>query len=324
MPIDIRAIGEGEPGPVWAHSVKALWPAYKRWYLSEGERARPTYLACRRALLAHMPELVPLWARLTELGGGSDLLARCLSGWGPPPYLKGCSQAVWIRDGTSRLIRNYDYRRDLWEGRVWRTGWLGSPVLGVSDCMWGLLDGVNEAGVAVSLAFGGHHDVGEGFGIPMVLRYILQTCRSTREAVAVLERMPCHMAYTVTVLDRDRAYATVYLGPGRPAIVSNTPVATNHQGRIEWTEHALATESGPRLLRLASAHQDPQETFGRFADRFLEPPVWSDPAGKGWGTLYTSIYDPALARLELRWRGTQWATSIDRFTVGPIGRGPTG
>ena len=77
----------------------------------------------------------------------------------------------------------------------------GTPVLAMSDCGWGAIDGINAAGLSVSLAFGGRTAVGEGFGIPLVLRYSLQTCETTAEAGAVLTRVPSHMSYNVTVLD---------------------------------------------------------------------------------------------------------------------------
>ena len=59
-------------------------------------------------------------------------------------------------------------------------------VVGVSDCLWGVLDGVNESGVAVSLAFGGKRTVGAGFGIPLVMRYVLEFASTTQEAVDTL------------------------------------------------------------------------------------------------------------------------------------------
>ena len=46
----------------------------------------------------------------------------------------------------------------------------------MSDCLWGLLDGMNDRGLAVSLTFGGRPDVGDGFAIPLVVRYVLETC----------------------------------------------------------------------------------------------------------------------------------------------------
>ena len=73
-----------------------LWPAYKKWFLSEGIGARQTYLAGVRALKAHMPELMPTYEKLCELAGGGDLAARFLSFYRPPLYLSGCSQAIWF------------------------------------------------------------------------------------------------------------------------------------------------------------------------------------------------------------------------------------
>jgi predicted choloylglycine hydrolase len=75
------------------------------------------------------------------------------------------------------------------------------------DCLWGLLDGANDAGPVVSLTFGGRPQVGEGFGIPLVMRYVLQICATVEDAVRVLRRIPVHMSYNVTALDRDGVIA---------------------------------------------------------------------------------------------------------------------
>jgi hypothetical protein len=48
---------------------------------------------------------------------------------------------------------------DRLEGKVIKTDWAGQEVIGMSDCLWGLLDGMNEAGLAVSLTVGGRRAV---------------------------------------------------------------------------------------------------------------------------------------------------------------------
>ncbi len=40
------------------------WPAYQRWYLSQGEASRPTYAQCAQAIRTHMPELAPTFDAL--------------------------------------------------------------------------------------------------------------------------------------------------------------------------------------------------------------------------------------------------------------------
>ena len=41
---------------------------------------------------------------------------------------------------------------------------------------------MNDDGLAVSLTFGGRRVLGDGFGIPIVLRYLLETCGTVEEA----------------------------------------------------------------------------------------------------------------------------------------------
>ena len=70
-------------------------------------------------------------------------------------------------------------RRSGSRASILHTRWVRA-VIGSSDCAWGLLDGINDAGLAVSLAFGGRKVVGSGFGVPLVVRYLLETCDDDR------------------------------------------------------------------------------------------------------------------------------------------------
>ncbi len=285
----IRAIEELTPGPTWALEFARLWPRYREWFLLEGDAARPTYLASVRALRDYMPELLPTYERLVDLAGGGDVAARFLSLYQPTPYLAGCSQAAWNR-GEHFLVRNYDYSPRLWDAILLHSAWNGRRVIAMTDCLWGVLDGVNDAGLAVSLSFGGRREVGVGFGIPLVLRYVLEFHETTAEAVAALKRVPAHMAYNVTVVDATGHYQTVYTEPGGAARATDRPVATNHQERVDWPHHATATGSVERERFLLERLDDPVETAEGFVARFLAPPLYSRRFDHGWGTLYTAVY----------------------------------
>ena len=180
-----RAIAEDRPGPKWAELFAQYWPAYHQWWAREGLTARPTYLECRKAIRKHIPEIAQLWEELCDLAGGGDAAARFLSFYCPPPYLSACSQAIWQGDAPL-LVRNYDYAPLAFDAVVLKTGWQGRGVIGMSDGLFGLVDGINDAGLAVSLTFGGRRNTGRGFGVPLILRYVLQTCTSTEEAGAAL------------------------------------------------------------------------------------------------------------------------------------------
>lgn len=307
-----RAISEDRPGPKWAGAFAAYWPAYRRWWAREGLGARPTYREGLRALETHMPEIVPLYETLCALAGGGDAEARFLSFYGPPRYLSGCSQAIWPGDAPL-LVRNYDYDSRAFDAVLLKTRWQGRGVIGMSDGLFGIVDGMNDAGLAVSLTFGGRQAHGEGFGVPLILRYVLQTCETAEAAAEVLMRVPCHMSYNVTVLDARRRFRTVLLAPDRPAVQTHAAVATNHQERVEWKSHARVTATVERerfLLQRLTLHPETEE---RFVSAFLKPPLYSLAFDRGFGTLYTAAYRPASGEVELRWPGTRWVKSFAHF-----------
>lgn len=308
--LTFREVTEAEPGPVWGGLFAAYWPAYYRWWAREGVNVRPGYLEGRKAIQRHMPEIVGLYDRLTQLAGGGDLPARFLSYWRPPPYLSGCSQGVW--PGPEPLmVRNYDYEPTAFDAVVLRTRWQGRGVIGSSDGLFGLVDGLNDAGLAVSLTFGGRSALGPGFGVPVILRYVLQTCETCDEATAALARIPCHMSYNVTVVDAARRFATVMLAPDREAAVTHAAVATNHQRRVELDDHARMTATVEReryLRQRLTLHSDSRE---RFVSAFLRPPLYSTAFGAGFGTLYTASLAPGERLMTLHWPGTDWPLPLD-------------
>jgi predicted choloylglycine hydrolase len=313
IPLTVRAFAEDEPGDRIRDHLALTWPAFRQWW-RDGANARPTAAQARARLEEHMPELVPAWQRLTAMivRSGADADAgAALTLWNPPPFLTGCSQAA-VLDGGPALIRNYDWDYRLFDGVVARTAYTGRRVLGMLDCLWGLLDGVNDAGLAVSLTFGGRPQVGEGFGIPLVIRYVLEVSASTEEAVRVLRRVPVHMSYNVTALDAAGQWATVYLAPDRPARVTDLAVVTNHQGQVEWEPYAAAIRSTERLERLKQLLADRADVSSVVA-ACLRSPLYATRFHEGFGTLYTAEYRPAEGAVRYHWPGRTWAQSLDTF-----------
>jgi predicted choloylglycine hydrolase len=251
--------------------------------------------------------------------GGGDLPARFLSLWRPRPFLTGCSQAAWTRQSPYFLVRNYDYHPALWESVLLWSNWNGRRVIAMTDCLWGVLDGTNDAGLVVALSFGGRRVVGVGFGLPIILRYILEFCATTEEAVDVLRTVPSHMAYNVTLLDASGDARTVQVGPDRETCVLPLPHATNHQGTPDWGEYARSTATLARDAFLAERLGDPSESAERFVERFLEPPLYVSEFGRGWGTLYTAVYGASGAgQVTLRWPGQEMAHRIGEFAEGEV------
>ena len=307
-----QSVEENKPGIKWQTLFEDFWAEYHAWYFAQGDAARPTYGECIKQLRLHMPELESTYAELTELAGGGDGVARFLSHYCPPAYLSGCTQAIWTGDEPV-LIRNYDYNPDRLEGIFLKTKWNDQTVVAMTDACWGVLDGMNQSGLAVSLAFGGRVDVGKGFGIPIILRYILEFCTNTEEAIEVLKRVPTHMSYNISVVDIDQRFATVYVAPDKLPVVRQVPVATNHQGKIEWARHAWVTATLERESAVQSILSNTEESVDGLISCFLRPPVFNTSYSRGFGTLYTSIYKPCSGETKIIWPNLVWDYSMNNF-----------
>lgn len=321
--LTFHAIRDEGDGAALAPLFKARWPSYLRWYLGEGDRARPTYAECARQMKAHMPELVPAWERLSARltahvgkdAGGGDLVARFLSLWNPPAFISGCTQAIWTRDRPA-LIRNYDYPPDLTDATLLHARFTETATLAMSDCLWGALDGINEHGLCVSLAFGGRRSKGDGFGIALVLRYILETCATAAQALKVLQRVPVHLPYNLAILDRAGDWRTVFISPDRAPEVRREPYSANRQDSTAWPEDDRVADTVRREALLENVMANPAETRERLLERFTEKPIYRPVKPGDWGTLYTACYQPEARSVELRWPNASWSQSITAFAPG--------
>lgn len=316
VPFTFRSVQELELGAKWAALFEERWPHYRTWYLREGEASRPSYATSVRMLRAHMPELMPAYERVVELAGGGDLAARMLSLYKPPPYLAACSQGAWTRGGAPMLVRNYDYAPSRMEGVIWSTRLGERRVIGMSDCLWGLLDGMNDAGLAVSLTFGGRRSLGDGFGIPLVVRYLLETCEDIAQTREVLARLPYSLSHNLTVVDRHGGFLTAYLSPDREPIFREFPAATNHQGIVEWPEQARATRTIERERCVVNLLDEPAMSAEGFVAAFLRAPLFSTEYASGFGTLYTAAYRPTERTVDYRWPAFSWRLGFDGFEEG--------
>jgi predicted choloylglycine hydrolase len=308
--LTFHGINEPVPGSAWQALFARTWPGYRGWYLGMDGTERPDIATARSALARHMPELFPTYERLVALTGGDETAARMLTLWDAPRFAPGCSQAA-LTSPFPVLCRNYDYEPALFEGTVYSSRFTGRKVIGTGDCLWGLLDGMNDAGLIVSLTFGGRPGVGSGFAIPLVIRYLLEVYDTTAQACAALRRLPVAQSYNLTIVDADGAVATAFVAPGHPPDITSSPVATNHHGAVpEYPEVARSLHSVIRreaLLRLLGEHPDPTG----LAAAFLAEPLHSTGYSRAFGTLYTALYQPALGCVDYVWPSHAWRRTFD-------------
>lgn len=290
-------VGDGSDGR-WASLIKKRWTRAVRALAPEAFTLEGA-AAARRMFCTHMPELVPaldrLAAQVAEPYGGTFLTLAALR-----PVFTGCTQT----GGNGILLRNYDFHPGEVEGLIVRSNLL-RPVLGTQDAGWGLLDGMNDAGLAVSLTFGGRFTCGPGFGIIIVLRYLLETCDSVDQALARLATIPVCVPQNVTLVDPGKA-VTVYTGPDIPMAEAPDACAANHQHLPVPEDQERFSRTQERLAAIRAAGAD--------VKAMLKPPIYQDKYDEGLGTVYTARYRPGVGEVTYYWPGESWEVSLGHFT----------
>lgn len=313
MQLDFNTISEpGIPGLKWKKMFDSFWPEYLPWFTASNNAFTPNLHTSQAALLKYMPKMWPIYQYLCNLTNHDPIVARFLTGFQPPIYKSGCSQAV-TNDKIIQLIRNYDYHPDLIEGAILLSSWNGKKVIASSDSLIGVLDGMNENGLAVSLTFGGRSIVGYGFGIPFILRYILEFCNTVDEAVATLISIPSHMAFNVTLVDKSGAYKTVLVAPDCAPIITDVAFTTNHQQTIECQKDALFNKTVERSIYLNKLLSEKHISEYKISDTFLQTPLYTTLFEQGFGTLYTAVYYPTTGTVRYRWQNDEILVDFNNF-----------
>ena len=307
--------GGARPGKEAAAQFHRAWPSYRRWFLHAGEEARPSFADCRDAVSAWMPEIFDDYLSYVDAVGGGDLEARFLSHWCPPPLVTACSIAMQGSPAPV-LVRNYDYPPSLSDSLALRTHWSDRSIIGMSDCGWGLMDGMNDAGLAIAISFGGRREVGRGFGIGLIVRYLLQVATTTAEAVARLADLPVQMSYNLAVVDALGDRRIVYLAPDRATRTSPFDFVANRQGETEWQRHAEYCNTVEREEYLASLVSFPLMDGAGLVSAFLRPPLYRPLIESTWGTVYTAAYEPLTGTMTLLWPDDHWAMSVNGHDTG--------
>ncbi|WP_326637490.1 C45 family autoproteolytic acyltransferase/hydrolase [Nonomuraea fuscirosea] len=292
-------VGDGGDGR-WAAHARALWQDLEGLLTAEGRTSEGAERV-RALFRAHMPELVPVLERLAgqlDRPGPEAFLTHAAL----RPFSPACTQIG--RNGT--LLRNYDFPPDQCEGTIVSSRFL-RPVIGMQDMLWGLLDGMNDAGLAVSLTWGGRSVYGRGFAILIVVRYLLETGDTVDEAVGRLRALPVAVPQNLTLVDPAKA-VTVFVGPDMSPTLAPDACAANHQHLPVTDEQERAMRTRERLRAVRAAGAD--------VAAMLKPPLYRPVDEQGSRTLYTACYRPVEGRVTYYWPGEFWRQSFGDFTSG--------
>ena len=195
-----------------------------------------------------------------------------------------------------------------------RSRFVRRRVIAMLDCMSGVLDGINDDGLSVSMSFGGREEFGDGFGISLVLRYLLEFAGDIGEAVELLRRVPVQGAYNVMLLDSTGSFETIEIAPGSEPRLVGSRVATNHQADSHWPLYEEKVFTHARYQHLFNVVADREHTAWSFTREFLQFPLYQSRFARGFGTLYNAAFYPERGACEYFWPHHRWDFGFENFT----------
>ena len=227
-----------------------------------------------------------------------------------------CSSFASINDSTVVFGRNYDF---FYRFEKYCESYLTRPKgayasLGNTDIFVGREDGVNEKGLAVSMHFVAAQLGTPGINFPIAVRFMLDKCTNTAEAVNFLTQARFLTANNYLLADRGGDLAVVEAAPvgvrvRRPEAGESFIAATNHFVHPEMTIFEDSSRRDPDSeLRYDTIMRSLREVRGHVTEGIAKR-ILSNHEGRvcshldyiKLGTLWSQILDlkrPTVLRAE--------------------------
>jgi len=227
-----------------------------------------------------------------------------------------CSSFSAVSDSSVIFGRNYDFY--YWLEKHCES-YLTRPKgayasLGTTDIFVGREDGVNEKGVSVSMHFVAAQPGTPGINFPIAVRFILDKCATTADAVSFLTGVKFLTANNYLIADRSGALAVVEASPSAvrvryPEAGESFIAATNHFVHPEMKQLGDATKTDPDSeIRYDTIMRSLREVRGRVTEGIAKR-ILSSHEGRicshldyiKFGTLWSEIIDlkkPTVLRAE--------------------------
>ncbi|MEC3885935.1 peptidase C45 [Halobacillus litoralis] len=202
----------------------------------------------------------------------------------------GCS----ILTGNGYFARNYDYHPTTYEGRlVLFQPKDGYASIGPSQRIIGRTDGMNEHGLCIGYNFVNRIHPGDGFICCLLTRMVLETCKTTREAVHLLKKLPHRHSFNYVVFDAGGT-SKIIEGSPRGVSVKEGTACTNHFTEMAKENRRHLSDTHERLDDLKSRQAyvlNGLEAFHLLNDSY--GPIFSHGYKQWSGTIHTACYSPA-------------------------------
>lgn len=171
-----------------------------------------------------------------------DLLGTFVITAGAFAFDIGCSNLAIRNKGKVFFGRNHDMftvLRKTTETALYRPDG-GYYFVGQGDAIIGKEDGVNEHGLAVGMNFVYPKDIKPGLNFLIIVRMLLEKCKTTKEAIRLLETIPCMTSHNILLADKGGDMAVVEMCSAQMRIrypKGNFITSTNHFNHPEMLDY---------------------------------------------------------------------------------------
>lgn len=164
-------------------------------------------------------------------------------------------------------------------------------------------DGVNEHGLAAGLTFIYPVKIAAGLNAGMLVRYLLEKCKTTKEAIKALQKLPIASSQTITLADKSGEIAVVECNCENVVVLKpqnnrNAVFTTNHfvsdEMQIYQYDGVDDCHSQERYETLAAAFRNFHKGSVTFAKDLLAGKkgfMCQYDRSQGLDTVWSSIYD---------------------------------
>lgn len=230
-------------------------------------------IACLSVCKTVVPELCQ---EIKGLAEGLGVSCEDLSVWLLTMYghddVHGCTCFCYTDSGNTYLARNSDMfpeLKDTCESILYRPD-KGYIFLGHSTSFIQIEDGINEHGLAAGINFLMSKTFKPGLNTGMIVRHVLESCRSVKEAIDTIGSLPIATTQNIILADRSGDMAVVESSPRKIAV--RRP--QNGEAWLVSANHFVSEE-------MQAEHANPEENWYRSCDRYTTvQTALASPTGK--------------------------------------------
>jgi predicted choloylglycine hydrolase len=261
---------------------------------------------CQKAYAKHFPEV------LDEIHGMAEgacipfqdtaAFLFCMYSF---PFENNCSCFAWNRGGSILFGRNSDFLVRLEKSNESVSYHLdgGYAFIGNTTAPIQMEDGVNEHGLAIGLTFTYPTVKKPGITAGLLVRYLLEKCRTVSEVLTSLQQLPISSSQILTMIDKTGEMAVVEcncenLTVIRPNDRENFVLATNQFMAPEMLKYRYQAvddiHSWERYQTIQTALMKRDEGSVKFAEEILAGKygfTCQYERSKGFDTVWSTVYD---------------------------------